>query len=69
MSEVFGDDADEALDGAQHHAVDHHGAVLLAVLAGILQLEALRQLAVQLDGAALPGAAQESARWKSSLGP
>ena len=67
--EVLGDDADEPLDGAQHHPVDHDGAVLLVVRAHVLQLEALGELGVELDGAALPGAAQESARWKSSLGP
>ena len=66
--EVLGDDADEALDGAQHHTVDHDGAVLLAVLAGVLQLEALRQLAVQLDGAALPGAAQGVGQMEVQLG-
>ena len=38
--------------------VDHHGAMLLPVRTGVLQLEALGQLAVQLDGAALPGPAQ-----------
>ena len=52
------DDADEALDGAQQRPVDHDGAVLLAVLAHILQVEALGHLEVQLDGAALPGPAQ-----------
>ena len=53
---------------AQHHPVDHDGAVLLAVLAGVLQLKALRQLAVQLDGAALPGAAQGVGQMEVQLG-
>ncbi len=65
---MLGDDADEPLDGAQHHPVDHDGAVLLAVLAHVLQLEALRQLAVQLDGAALPGAAQGVGQMEVQLG-
>ena len=51
---MLGDDADEPLDGAEHHPVDHHGTMLLAVLAGVLQIEPLRQLGIQLDGAALP---------------
>ena len=55
---MLGDDADEALDGAEHNAVDHDGAVLLAVRAGVLKLEALGQLHVELDGAALPGTAE-----------
>ena len=37
---------------AQHHPVQHDGPVLLAVLAHILQLEPLGQLAVQLHCAA-----------------
>ena len=65
---VLGDDADEPLDGAQHHPVDHDGAVLLAVLAGVLQLEPLGQLAVQLDGAALPGPAQGVGQVEVQLG-
>ena len=56
--EMLGDDADEALDGAEHHAVDHDRAVLLAVRAGVFQLKALGQLHVELDRAALPGTAE-----------
>ena len=53
---MLGEDADEALDGAEAHAMDHDRALLLAVLGGILQVEVQRHLEVQLDGAALPGA-------------
>ena len=54
---VLGEDADEALDGAEHHAVDHHRAMLLAVRPDVGKVKALGQVHVQLDGAALPGAA------------
>ena len=66
--EVLGDAADEPLDGAQHHPVDHHGAVLLAVLAGVLQLEPLGELGIQLDGAALPGVPQGVGQMEVQLG-
>ena len=42
---------------AEHNAVDHDRTVLLAVCAGVFKLKALRQLHIQLDGAALPGTA------------
>ena len=48
--------------------MDHDGAVLLAVLSGVLQFKPLRQLAVQLDGAALPGAAQGIGQMEVQLG-
>ena len=54
---MLGDNADEALDGAEDNAVDHNRTVLLAVCAGVLKLETLGQLHIQLDGAALPGTA------------
>ena len=38
--------------------MNHDGAVLLPVLAGIFQLKALRHLEVQLNGAALPRPSQ-----------
>ena len=50
--EVLGDDADEPLHAAQNHPMDHDGAVLLAVLSGVLQFKPLRQLAVQMGAAA-----------------
>ena len=49
--------ADEALNAAEHHAMDHDWAVLLAVRARIFELEALRQLKIELDRAALPSSA------------
>ena len=55
---VLGEDADEALDGAEADAVDHDRAVLLAVGADILEVKALGHLHVELDGTALPGAAE-----------
>ncbi|CAN3964746.1 DNA repair protein RadC, partial [Dysosmobacter welbionis] len=65
---VLGDDADEPLHAAQNHPMDHDGAVLLAVLSGVLQFKPLRQLAVQLDGAALPSAAQGIGQMEVQLG-
>ena len=50
--EMLCQDADEPLDAAEYHAVDHDRAVLLAVLAGIFELKPLRKLEVELDGAA-----------------
>ena len=41
----------------ENNAVDHNRTVLLAVCAGVLKLETLRQLHIQLDGATLPGTA------------
>ena len=64
---VLGDNADEALDGAQQRTVDHNGAVPLAVLADVLQLKAFGHLEVQLDGAALPGAAQRISQMEVQL--
>ena len=41
----------------RHDAVNHDRAMLLAVRAGVLELEALGQLHIELNGAALPGTA------------
>ena len=57
-AELLRDDADEALNGAEHHAMDHDGTMLLTVRADIGQIKALGQLHVQLNGAALPGTSQ-----------
>ena len=65
---VLGDNADEALDGAQNYAVDHYGPVLLAVFANILKLETLGHLHVQLNGAALPGTAKGVGQMEVQLG-
>ena len=48
--------------------MDHDGAVLLVVRAHVLQLEALGELGVELDGAALPGAAQGVGQVEVQLG-
>ena len=55
---MLGDNADEALDRAKYDAVDHDGAMLLAVGSDILKLESLGQLHIQLNGAALPRSSQ-----------
>ena len=49
--------------------VDHHRAVLLAVLAHVFQFKPLRHLEVQLNGAALPGPAQGVGQVEVQLGP
>ena len=48
---------EEAFDGAEQGAVNHHRALVGAVLRDVLELEALRQVEVELDGRDLPGAA------------
>ena len=56
--EVLDEDADEALDGTEAHAVQHDGALLGTVGVDVLEVEVLRHLEVELHGAALPGAAE-----------
>ena len=65
---MLGQDADEALDGAEDHAVDHDGTMLLAVSAGVGQVETLGQVHIQLDGTALPGTAQAVGEVEVDLG-
>lgn len=55
---VLGEDADEALDRAEAHTVNHDRTVLLAVRADILEIKALGHLHIELDRAALPGTAE-----------
>ena len=55
---VLGEDADEALDRAEAHTVDHDRAMLLTVRADILEVKALGHLHIELDRAALPGTAE-----------
>ena len=64
---VLGDNADEALDRAEHHAVDHDRTMLLTVRADILQFKALRQLGVELDRATLPSAAERIGQMEVQL--
>jgi hypothetical protein len=62
-------DADEPLAGAEDGPVDHVRRVLGTVLAGIGELEPVRHVHVDLDGAALPLAADRVLQHlKSSLG-
>ena len=55
---VLDQHAEEALDAAEQRAVHHDRLVRLAVLADVLELEAVRVVEVHLDGRALPGAVQ-----------
>ena len=48
--------------------MDHNRTVLLAVCAGVLKLEALGQLHIQLDGAALPGTTDGIRQMEVQLG-
>lgn len=57
-SEVLGQNGKHALDRPQNGAVDDDRPLKLLVLRGVLQLEAQRQLEVQLDCGALKLAAQ-----------
>ncbi len=65
---VLGEDGEEALDGPEQRAVDHDRPVALVVGADVLQLEALRELEVELDRRHLPGAADGVARLHRDLG-
>ena len=65
---VLDEDADEALDGAEAHAVQHDGALLGAVGVNVLEVEVQRHLEVELDGAALPGAAERVLQVEVDLG-
>src|SRR5574344_10397 len=51
-------DAEEAFDGAEGRAVEHHRNVLLVVLADVFGAEALREVEVHLNGSALPVTAE-----------
>ena len=61
-------DADEALERAEDRAVEHHRAVLLAVLADVAGVEPLGQHRVGLDRADLPGAADRVGQVELELG-
>ena len=66
---MLGEHAEEPLDGAEQRAVDHDGSVLGAVRAGVLEVEALGEVEVELDGRHLPGAAQRVLDLDGDLGP
>src|SRR5262245_20734673 len=65
---VLDQDPDETLEGAQDRAVHDDRPVLAAVLADVLQVEALRVLEVDLDRAELPGTADRVLDAKVDLG-
>jgi hypothetical protein len=65
---VLGEDGEEAFDGAEQRAVDHHRPVALVVGADVFEPEALRELEVELDGRHLPGAPDGVARLHRHLG-
>ena len=53
-SVVLDENGDEALERAVDRPVEHHGPVLLVVLAHVGEVEALGGVVVELDGAELP---------------
>ena len=55
---VLDQDPRETLHRAEQRPVDHHGPMLGIVRAGVVELEALGHLEVELAGSALPGAPQ-----------
>ena len=65
---MLDEDSDETFDGSEHHPVNHDGAVLLAVRAGVFQVKPQRQLEIQLDGTALPGSSQGILQMEVDLG-
>src|ERR1700733_14458691 len=65
---VLGEDAEEPLDRPEQRPVDHHRPLPGAVGSGVLQLEALREVEVHLDGRHLPATAQRVARLHRDLG-
>ena len=65
---VLNQNTDEALDGAKAHAVQHDGALLGAIGVHILQVKVERHLEVELDGTALPGAAERVLQVEVDLG-
>ena len=67
-AKVLDDNTDETLHGAEHHAVDHHRAMLLTVGAGVLQTEAAGKLIVKLNGSALPGSSKAVLNVEVQLG-
>ncbi len=66
---VLDQDAEEALDRSIQRAVHHHRLVALPVLADVFQVEALRQVEVELNGRKLPQAADGVHQLDVNLGP
>ena len=65
---VLEQDPDEALEGAEQRAVDHHRAVVLVVGARVGEVEALGQVVVGLHRADLPRAAERVGHVQVDLG-
>ena len=65
---MLDENPDEPLDAAEYYPVDHHRTVLAAVGAGVFQLKPFRKLEIELDGAALPGAADGILQMEVDLG-
>ena len=66
---VLQQDREEPLDRPEQGAVDHDRPLLLAVAVGVLELEPLGQVRVDLHGGQLPGAADRILRLRSIFGP
>ena len=67
---VLDQHADPALERAQNRAVQHHGHLAGVVFGDVLGAKTPRHLEVDLNRAALPGAAKAVAcRWYSIFGP
>ena len=66
--EMLDQDADEALDGAEAHAMQHDRSLLLAVGVGVLEVEIQRHLEVELHRAALPRATQRIVQMEVDFG-
>ena len=65
---VLDQDADKAFERSQDRAVQHDGAVFLAVLADIRRVQPFGQHEIHLQGAALPVAADGVAQHEFELG-
>src|SRR3546814_1314505 len=66
---LLDEDGEETFEGAENRPVQHDRTVLLAVLANIAGAEPLRQHEVDLEGAALPVAADGIAQHELQLRP
>ena len=55
---MLDENGDKPFERTADRAMDHHRTMHGVVLADVLQVEPLRRLVVELDGAELPGAAQ-----------
>src|SRR5579875_251223 len=65
---VLDEHAEEALDRAEEGAVDHYRLMALAVFANVLELEARREIEVELNGGELPETAEHIDQLDVDLG-